>query len=175
VGKGARGLGALDALARTLRSGASAALICDSGTPGIADPGASVVREALRAGAAVRSVPGPSAALAAVVLLGTPNGRFAFDGFPPRGRSDRPAFFRSLAGETRTLVLYESPRYLRSTLKALAGSLGPDRTALLARNLTTNTESVVRGSLSSLAAGLSAPPMRGQYTLVIAPPTPSAP
>jgi 16S rRNA (cytidine1402-2'-O)-methyltransferase len=167
------GSSTLKALGEVLRAGRSAALVCDSGTPGIADPGEAVVREAIRIGAAVRSVPGPSAVLAALVLCGVPSGRFAFDGFPPRGRSDRVSFFQSLAGETRTLVLYESPRRLRSTLQALASTLGSDRPAILARNLTTDDEAVIRGTLGSLAACTPSSITRGQLTLVIAPPNTS--
>src|SRR5205814_1006628 len=113
--------------------------VSDAGTPLIADPGHALVRVALRLGAAVTAAPGPVAAVAALVLSGFPAGRFVFDGFPPRTRADRHAFFTALARETRTVLLYESRAHLRATLRDLAAFLGPARSLAVVRDATKPT------------------------------------
>lgn len=156
-----------EALAARLASGQTLALVCDAGTPGISDPGTALIRLALAQDAAVVPVPGPNAALAALVVSGLPAGRFAFDGFPPRARTDRHAFFQSLRHERRTLLLYESPRFLLDTLERLLAVLG-DRPLAVARHLTKPTEEVYRGTLSDAIDHFRSRP-RGELTLVIGP------
>ncbi len=150
-----------------LAQGRDVAFVCDAGTPGIADPGANLVRAALQRNAPVSAIPGPSAALLALVLSGLPTGRFAFDGFPPRARADRHAFFASLARETRTLLLYESPSHLPATLRDLCAVLGPDRPIVLAVNLTRPDETIFRGDLAAALAHVRAQRPSGEVTLVL--------
>lgn len=152
---------------KRLRDGESVALVSDAGTPCIADPGPAIARKALRAGIRLVAIPGPTAALAALVVSGLHCGRFAFDGFPPRTRSDRPVFFARLAEERRTIVIYETRAHLRDTLIALRDALGAARQILVARNLTRDTETLFYGSLAEAVAAFSAP-LPGEYALVIA-------
>jgi 16S rRNA (cytidine1402-2'-O)-methyltransferase len=152
-----------------LSSGQSAALVCDVGTPTIADPGNHLILTTISWGATLVPIPGPTAALAALVVSGLSTGRFAFDGFPPRARADRQAFFSSLQSETRTLILYETRPYLRSTLKSLTAMLGPDRTIVIARNLTTSTETLFQGSLGDAQTHFLPEPPRGEYVLILSP------
>lgn len=152
-----------------LCAGESAAFVSDAGSPGIADPGVSLVSAALNAGIPVTTVPGPVAALAALTLSGFPSGRFVFEGFPPRSRADRYAFFKRLAQESRTILLYESRSHLRTTLASLADALGPERPILLARDLTKPTEDLFYGTLAQIIAQstLVTQP-HGEYALVLA-------
>jgi 16S rRNA (cytidine1402-2'-O)-methyltransferase len=150
-----------------LLSGRDLAFVCDAGTPTIADPGEKLVRVALDCGASVRAVPGPVAALAALVLSGLPTGRFAFDGFPPRARTDRHAFFAALAHEPRTFLLYESPAYLNATLRDLVAVLGPNRPVAVAADLTRPGETVFRGPLSAALDHFRNRRHVGEVTLVI--------
>ena len=130
-----------------LAAGNDIAFVTDAGTPVIADPGQSLIRSAIAQGARVIPVPGASALLSALVASGLVPGRFAFDGFPPRCRADRQEFFAQLTSETRPVLLYESRRYLRSTLQALLAALGPCRRMTLARDLTRDTEAVLHGTI----------------------------
>ncbi|HSV74062.1 MAG TPA: 16S rRNA (cytidine(1402)-2'-O)-methyltransferase [Chthonomonadales bacterium] len=153
-----------------LRAGKSVALVSDAGTPGISDPGADLVRLAAAEGQTVTAVPGPSAVLAALGVSGLPTGRFAFDGYPPRARSDRTAFFAGLRGEARTVVLYEAPLRVEATLRDLLEALG-DREVCIGRELTKVFEDVYRGTLTGALERVRQARPRGEYTLVIAPPS----
>jgi 16S rRNA (cytidine1402-2'-O)-methyltransferase len=162
-------------LAERLGGGARVAYVTDAGMPGISDPGERLVRAALDAGATVEVVPGPSAALAALVVSGLPTGRFAFEGFLPRKpASQRTARLRALAGEDRTVVLYESPRRLLATLADLASACGADRPVVVARELTKVFETVWRGTLGEAVAGSGGPEPRGEQVIVLGPRVPSA-
>ena len=153
-----------------LHSGHSVALVCDAGTPTLADPGHRLISAALALGAKLVPVPGANAALTTLVVSDLPTGRFAFDGFPPRGRADRQAFFAGLKAETRTLILYETRPYLRSTLQTLLTVLGAEHRITIAQNLTMPSESFFRGTLSKAIATLLPHPPRGEYVLILAPP-----
>jgi len=164
-------------LAEMLGAGGNLALVSDAGLPGISDPGAELISEALRVGATVTLAPGPSASLAALVVSGLPMARFCFEGFPPRPRSARQVFFARLASEERTIVLYESPRRCAETLRDLYAALG-DRRVAVARELTKAFEEVFRGTLAEAAARYEASPPRGEITIVVAggrPPATDAP
>ena len=163
-----RAAAAKTALQAALLAGRSAALICDAGTPGIADPGQELIRAALAANAAVTAVPGPCAALVALSVSGLSAGRFAFDGFPPRARADRIAFFRALANEERAVILYESARYLRATLTELRRVCGADRAAVLVCDATKASETIRRGTLSDLLTCRESGALRGEMTILIA-------
>jgi 16S rRNA (cytidine1402-2'-O)-methyltransferase len=142
------------------------ALVSDAGTPLLSDPGERLVAAVLAAGHGVSPVPGPSAALAALVASGLPPLPFACIGFPPRRAGERRALFASLAARTETLVLFESPRRVGATLRDLAEALGGERPACLARELTKRHETFERGTLAELSARFAAG-TRGEVTLVI--------
>lgn len=150
-----------------LRSGEQVVLVSDAGTPGISDPGERLVAAAVDAGLAVTSVPGPVAAIAALVASGLPSGRFVFEGFLARKGQERSAQLAAIAGETRTTVFYESPNRLAATLVALAEVCGGSRRAVVARELTKLHEEIRRGSLVELAewAGTG---VKGEVVVVVA-------
>lgn len=147
-----------------LGSGRDVAVVTDAGTPGISDPGERLVRAAIDAGFEVTTVPGPVAAIAALVASGLPTGRFVFEGFLPRSGKARAARLAELAAEPRTIVLYEAPHRVVQTLADLAEALGPDRPVVVSRELTKLYETTVRGTLGSVRLGSP----RGEYVLVIA-------
>jgi 16S rRNA (cytidine1402-2'-O)-methyltransferase len=160
-------------LAARLRRGERGALVTEAGTPGVADPGAKIVRAALGAGARVVPVPGPSAVTAALSASGFPADRFSFLGFlPTRGR-DRSAALRWIAEAPHPVVLYESPRRVGRSLADLAAP-APDRPCVVFRELTKLHEEAYRGAIAELAIlpQLAAP--RGELVIVLgpAPPTP---
>jgi 16S rRNA (cytidine1402-2'-O)-methyltransferase len=144
------------------------AVISDAGSPLLADPGFPLVRAAVAAGVEVRCAPGPSALLAALVLSGLPADRFVFDGFVPRAAGARAAWLDQVAGETRTVVVFEAARRLAQTLADCADRLGGERPAVIARELTKPHQELIRGSLTELAAQAQARALKGEITLVIA-------
>jgi 16S rRNA (cytidine1402-2'-O)-methyltransferase len=155
-------------LAARLRRGEKGALVTEAGTPGIADPGAKIVRAALEAGARVVPVPGPSAVTAALSASGFSADRFSFLGFlPTRGR-DRSATLRWIAETPHALVLYESPRRVAKSLADLAAQ-APDRACAVFRELTKLHEEAHRGTIAELAdlPQLAAP--RGELVIVLGP------
>jgi len=153
-------------LIRLLEEGKRIALVTDAGTPGVADPGADLVAEAARRNIPVIPVPGPSAALAALVASGLPTDRFLFAGFPPRGSRQLEEFLDGLEAEKGTIVLYEAPHRLRRTLAALAARW-PERRMALARELTKLHEEIVRGTVAEVAAYAEREPVLGEYCLVL--------
>ncbi|MDI6710759.1 MAG: 16S rRNA (cytidine(1402)-2'-O)-methyltransferase [Bacillota bacterium] len=147
-----------------LRDGRSIALVSDAGTPGVSDPGAALVARAVAEGVPVVAIPGASAALTALVVSGLPTARFAFEGFLPR--KGRAKVLAELARETRTLVVFESPRRVVHTLEELLAVMG-DRRVAVARELTKKFEEVFRGTLSEALAHFREREPRGEFTLVI--------
>jgi 16S rRNA (cytidine1402-2'-O)-methyltransferase len=150
-----------------LVAGERVALISEAGTPGVSDPGARVVRAAIDAGVEVVVVPGPVAAIAALVASGLPTDRFLFVGFPPREVGARQAAFGRLRAEAATMIFYEAPDRVAATLADLAAALGGERRASLARELTKIHEEHVRGPLAELAARYAEAAPRGECTLVV--------
>jgi 16S rRNA (cytidine1402-2'-O)-methyltransferase len=148
-------------------AGARVAYVTDAGMPGISDPGERLVRAALARGLPVEAVPGPSAALTALVISGLPTARFVFEGFLPRKGAERAARLAALTAEERTAVIFESPRRLAATLADLAAALGPDRPVAVARELTKLFETVWRGPLGEAVTG--GPEPRGEQVIVIGP------
>jgi 16S rRNA (cytidine1402-2'-O)-methyltransferase len=159
-----------------LRAGELVAVVTDAGMPGISDPGERLVRAAADAGFVVQVVPGPSAAVAALVASGLPAGRYVFEGFLPRSGSGRDERLAALANERRTMVLYEAPHRVVRTLTDLAAALGGDRRIALARELTKLHEEVWRGTVDEGLARAADVEPRGEYVLVIegAPAPPAA-
>ena len=153
-------------LVRRLLDGGSIALVSDAGTPGLSDPGATLVRAAADAGVPVVPVPGASAVLAALVASGLPAEPVTFFGFPPARGAERRRAFEAMRDLPHTLVLFEAPHRLRETLDDLLAVLG-DRRIAVARELTKVHEEVYRATLSEAVRNFSAHPPRGEFTLVI--------
>jgi 16S rRNA (cytidine1402-2'-O)-methyltransferase len=153
-----------------LRQGASVALVSDAGTPAISDPGFELVRTVAAAGFEIVAVPGPCAAIAALSIGAVPTGRFCFEGFLPARGAARRKRLSLLAGESRTLVLYEAPHRVRETLEDCAAVFGGERSATVAREITKLHEETYRGSLSELKARAQADADfgRGEIVLLIA-------
>jgi 16S rRNA (cytidine1402-2'-O)-methyltransferase len=150
-----------------LSRGERVAVVSDAGMPGISDPGERLVRAAVAAGHAVEVVPGPSAALAALVTSGLPAGRFVFEGFLPRKGSGRTERLGAVASEPRTVVLYEAPHRLARTIADLVEACGPDRRVAVARELTKLHEEVWRGPLGGALAWARAAEPKGEIVLVL--------
>jgi 16S rRNA (cytidine1402-2'-O)-methyltransferase len=153
-------------LVRRIDTGATVALISNAGMPGLSDPGYRLVRACVDAGLPVEIVPGPTAAVSALVVSGLPPGRFVFEGFLPRKAGDRSRRIAELATEVRTLVFYVSPHKVEETVADLKTGLG-DRPAALVRELTKVHEEVRRGTLSELLGELAERPARGEIVLVV--------
>lgn len=149
-----------------LASGQSVAVVSDAGTPGISDPGFTLVRRAIADGYAVTMVPGPSALLMALVLSGLPSHSFTFRGFPPRKSNARRRFLEVDVASTHTLIFYESPYRLAAFLEDCVAVLG-DRRAALCNDLTKLYEQVQRGALSELHATIADKTLKGEYVVVI--------
>lgn len=145
------------------------ALISDAGTPLISDPGYKLVRAARAAGHAVRTIPGPSAAIAALTLSALPTDRFLFAGFLPSKEKARADAITELAAVRATLVFYESGPRLAAALAALSRGLGA-REAAVAREITKLHEKCVTGTLEELATRYADAPPRGEIVIVVGPP-----
>ena len=153
-------------LIRRLEEGRSMALVSDAGTPMISDPGAFLVTRAVAAGIRVVPVPGPSAVLAALSASGLAGEAFVFLGSLPRQAASRRRLLLRMRGDQCPLVLFESPRRLRRTLREILAVLGNRRMAL-ARDLTKSDESIVRGTAEELLRGLASRPGPSEITLVV--------
>lgn len=158
---------AVDGVLARLGAGERVAVVTDAGMPGISDPGERLVRAAVDAGHAVEVVPGPSAAITALVASGLPAGRFVFEGFLARKGSGRSERLAELAGERRTAVLYEAPHRIARTLGDLADACGGDRRVAIARELTKLHEELWRGTLGEAVAWAAEREQRGELVLVL--------
>jgi 16S rRNA (cytidine1402-2'-O)-methyltransferase len=152
------------ALVGRLRSGDSIALVSDAGTPTVSDPGGLLIRAAIDAGIRVESVPGPSAVLAALAASGLPTGAFAFVGFPKTRGKDRKTWFDRVKAIRGTIVFFEAPHRIQSTLNEIAREIG-DCQAVVCRELTKVHEELVRGPISEIIRLLG--PGRGEFTVVL--------
>jgi len=148
-------------------NGATVVLVTDAGMPGLSDPGYRLVRAAIEADLPVSVLPGPSAALTALVVSGLPTHRFCFEGFVPRKSGERTRYLEGLARETRTMVFFEAPHRLADFLDAAVLAFGADRPAAICRELTKPYEEVIRGPLFKLANWAKGE-VRGEISLVIA-------
>ena len=149
-----------------LGQGQDVALVSDAGTPAISDPGERLVKYVLAQGYKVSVVPGPTAAVAALVLSGLPSNRWVMEGFLPRKGKEREARLASVAVEARTTVLFESARRLKATLDDLVNFCGGDRPAAVMRELTKLYEESARGTLAELAARFSGD-VKGEIAIVV--------
>jgi 16S rRNA (cytidine1402-2'-O)-methyltransferase len=147
-----------------LRAGESVALVSDAGTPTVSDPGQLLIKAAIDAGVRVEPVPGPNAAIAALSVSGLPMEAFTFLGFPPTRSSDRSAWFAQLRSAGHTVVFYESPHRVMSTLEELERVVG-DQMVVVARELTKAHEELVRGPISKIRSELHH--VAGEFTVVV--------
>jgi 16S rRNA (cytidine1402-2'-O)-methyltransferase len=154
----------IDEVLAVLGSGRDVAVVTDAGTPGISDPGEQLVAAAIAAGYTVAAVPGPAAAITALVISGLPTDRYVFEGFLPRSGRDRKHRLGEVALEHRTTVLYEAPHRIAKTLTDLANVCGDDRRIAVCRELTKLYEEVLRGTLGTIEIG----DPRGEYVIVLA-------
>jgi len=154
------------AILQRLLDGEDVALVSDAGTPGISDPGALLVRDAVAAGIEVVAVPGPSAVVAALSASGLDPSRFVFHGFLPRAAGERRRALEAIRSLPHTLVYYEAPGRVADTLDALREVLG-DRRGVVAREVTKKFEQFLRGPLSELAARLRESPPRGECVILL--------
>jgi len=151
-----------------LEAGSKLALVSDSGTPLLSDPGLRLIRVALAAGARIVPVPGASAVLAALVASGLDPEPFTFFGFPPRSGKARAELIALLRKIGHTAVLYESPQRLQGTLEELRDELGAGRAVAVARELTKVHEEFVRGTLDEAVAYYATNPPRGEVVICLA-------
>ncbi len=153
-------------LTERLLKGETMALISDAGTPAISDPGFLLVRECVKLGVTVECLPGPTAFVPALVNSGLPADRFTFEGFLPhkKGRQTR---LKELAGETRTMIFYESPHRLLKSLGQFAEYFGDDRPASVSRELTKIYEENVRGTLQEIIAYFAEKTVKGEIVIVV--------
>jgi len=152
-----------------LLAGESLALVSDAGTPLVSDPGFRLVRAARAAGVRVSPVPGACAAIAALSVAGLPSDRFVFEGFLPAKAAARRERLQRLAGETGTLVFYESSHRIAESLADMAAAFGGERPAVVARELTKLFETVLDGSLEQLLAAVQADDnqRKGEFVVMV--------
>lgn len=153
-------------LIEKIKSGMNVALITDAGTPGISDPGEELAAMCYDAGIEVTSLPGPAACITALTLSGLPTRRFAFEAFLPADKKERRAILEELKNETRTIILYEAPHRLLSTLQELRDTLG-NRRMTLCRELTKKHETAFRTSVDDLLVYYQNEKPLGECVLVI--------
>jgi len=156
----------LPKLIEALHAGETVVLVTDAGMPSVSDPGFRLVAACVAEDLPVTCLPGPSAVTTALALSGLPCDRFCFDGFAPRKPGERAKWLASLADEQRTVVFFESPHRLASTLSDAASALGAGRRAAVCRELTKTYEEVKRGGLGELAAWAE-DGVRGEITVVL--------
>lgn len=159
--------GRVEGLVAALTAGERVVVVTDAGMPVVSDPGFRIVQAAVDADVRVTAVPGPSAVLTALAVSGLPTDRFTFEGFVSRKPGERRRALADLAAEPRTMVFFEAPHRLAAFLADAAQALGPDRPAVVCRELTKTYEEVLRGTLADLAAW-AAGEVRGEITVVVA-------
>ena len=148
-------------------AGETCALVSDAGSPAISDPGEDLVRLCAEHGITVTAIPGPCAVITALSISGLPTGRFCFEGFLSTAKKSRKEHLASLEGETRTMIFYEAPHKLLSTLEDLAETFGNDRKISLCRELTKLHEEVVRTTLGEAIEKYTANAPKGEFVLVV--------
>tara|TARA_B100000029_G_scaffold509675_1_gene599386 strand:+ start:334 stop:1206 length:873 start_codon:yes stop_codon:yes gene_type:complete len=150
-----------------VRDGMRVALVSDAGLPGVSDPGEFIVKEAVNQGVIVEVVPGPSAGITALVASGLSTSRYVFQGFIPRKGKNRKERLEEIRSETKTTIIYESGKRLRSTIEELEEICGQERQVCIARELTKIHEEYIRGSLTEVKARLAAITSKGECVVII--------
>ena len=159
--------GTTAAVVDRLLAGQTVALVSDAGTPGISDPGFFLVREAVKAGVEVQTLPGATAFVPALVSSGLPCDRFCFEGFLPQ-KKGRQSRLQALADEQRTMVFYESPYRVLKALQQFAEVFGPERRVSVCREISKVHEESVRGTLAEVIAHFTEHEPRGEFVIVVA-------
>ncbi|MCR5177172.1 MAG: 16S rRNA (cytidine(1402)-2'-O)-methyltransferase [Anaerovibrio sp.] len=154
-------------LVEKLLSGATIVCISDAGLPGISDPGAHLAKLAIDAGIPVSPLPGANAALSALICSGLDTTAFSFYGFLPKTVKKRRELLAYIKEKKETVILYEAPHHLKSTLKDLVSILGPDRKAAVARELTKKFEEFRRGSLGDMLEYYELNSPKGEFVIII--------
>jgi len=157
-------------LLASLKDGQDIALVSDAGTPLISDPGYPLVRTVRESGIRVVPIPGPSAIISALSVAGLPTDRFVFEGFLPGKSASRRARLEQLSNEPRTLVFYESPHRVLACIEDMQNTLGLERQAVVARELTKTFETIHNGSLKELREWMQddSNQQRGEFVLLVA-------
>lgn len=148
-------------------AGETCALVSDAGSPAISDPGEDLVKQCAQAGITVCAIPGPCAVITALSISGQSTGRFCFEGFLSTAKKSRREHLDSLKNEQRTMIFYEAPHKLLSTLESMAEVFGNDRSISLCRELTKLHEEVIRTTLGEAIAQYSQQPPKGEFVLVV--------
>ncbi len=156
----------LKGLVERLKKGEVMALVSDAGTPGISDPGFLIIREALQEGLDVECLPGSTAFVPALIKSGFPTDRFVFEGFLPH-KKGRQTAIRAIAGEERTVILYESPHRLVKTLEQLQLEAGPERRVSVSRELTKMFEETKTGPVAEVLQYFSSREVKGEIVMVV--------
>ncbi len=150
-----------------LYEGKNVAVITDAGTPGISDPGEELVAACVEGGIEIFSIPGPVAAVTALVSSGISARRFAFEAFLPKKKKLRAAVLKELSEETRTIIIYEAPHHLKATLKELSEIMGQNRRVALCRELTKRFEEKIHLTLKEAVSYYGDVEPRGEYVVII--------
>ena len=156
-----------DYIINLLLEGKNVAQVSDAGTPAISDPGEDLVRLAIENGIEVTSIPGPVAGINALILSGLPTSRYAFEGFLSTNKRNRYEHLKSVQKDTHTLIFYEAPHKLLSTLKDMKQYFGGERKIALARELTKLHEEIIRTTLDGALEYYSEKSPRGEYVLIV--------
>lgn len=149
-------------------AGETCALVSDAGSPAISDPGEDLVKQCAEAGITVCAIPGPCAAITALSISGQATGRFTFEGFLSTAKKSRKEHLEALLGEQRTMIFYEAPHKLLTTLEDMAAAFGADRPISLCRELTKLHEEVIRTTLGGAVELYTQQPPKGEFVLVVA-------
>ena len=157
-----------DRILERILAGETCALVSDAGSPAISDPGEDLVKQCAEAGITVCAIPGPCAAITALSISGQSTGRVCVEGCMSTAKKSRREHLDSLKSETRTMIFYEAPHKLVSTLEDMAQAFGPDRSISLCRELTKLHEEVVRTTLGQAITHYQENPPKGEFVLILA-------
>lgn len=157
-----------DVIISRILAGETCALVSDAGSPAISDPGEELVKQCAEAGITVCAIPGPCAVITALSISGQSTGRFCFEGFLSTAKKSRREHLDSLVNEQRTMVFYEAPHKLLSTLEDMAIVFGANRPISLCRELTKLHEEVIRTTLGGAVELYKEQPPKGEFVLVVA-------
>ena len=163
-----------DKIVERILAGETCALVSDAGSPAISDPGEDLVKQCAEAGITVCAIPGPCAAITALSISGQATGRFCFEGFLSTSKKSRREHLDSLKKETRTMIFYEAPHKLVTTLEDMAEVFGSDRPISLCRELTKLHEEVIRTTLGEAISRYAENGPKGEFVLIVAGTEPEA-